>query len=821
MMRRFKLGAQEYELVAIAKDQSIQKLGKIAVYRVPNTQDYFTMPVSELSACVRNQNNQANSIVDIHEQISLFKQRFIIRTDVYANRYFSKKFNRKAYGPASPFVNGFPVRDKFLPLTNETLMHHLSGNNSSAIGIYPLSKQSTTKFLVFDIDEHHEKQPWKELTKSLIKECEKFKLHPLIEISQSGKGCHVWLFFETPVDAKVARQLGDLLLKLTQQSDPRMPFSAFDRMFPAQDKIDPGKVGNLIAAPLEGQALSHGKSLFVDYSFKPFEDQWQALADVQTINSNQLLKTINTIQDNSELLAEEFQNDESTLPKFQIDKSLSVTLKEAIYIKKSDLNRKEILKLKWLASFYNPEFFKLQSLRMPVNNTPRVITLFKEDDEYLILPRRLVDDLNEIVDDIEWTDDTTKGFQMKVKFHGNLYQNQIPAFNAINDFSMGILSARTGFGKTVIAAKMIAAKKVSTLILVPNKVLAEQWKEKLNHFLEITSDPVIVEYTPTGRKKLKKSIGTYYGQKKNPSGLVDIATIQAISKMEDPKKFLDRYGMVISDEVHHNAAFTYDEVINKISSRYLYGLSATPYRRDGQEPILTLRFGPIRYQTDMFDPKFLLTVKRTIIPRFTNFGMTDFNALNNSIVENRSAIQNDEIREGMLIKDIELCKKKQRHTIVLTSLVSHVDRLYDKLPHDHLYRIYGGLSSKERTKEIEKIHQDTEPYTILATPYVGGEGLDIASMDTMILAMPYSFHGNLEQYIGRLHRNLKNKSDLKIIDYVDMFVPMFLRMFRKRKQVYKKLGYELVEDKMTNQSGLKIYEVRQIFQPDSLNIIIS
>lgn len=424
----------------------------------------------------------------------------------------------------------------------------------------------------------------------------------------------------------------------------------------------------------------------------------------------------------------------------------------------------------------------------------------------MILPRGLEGILKNTVKRILWDDKTNVGTPLNVNFLGKLYDNQMPAYNEMCRNSNGILAARTGFGKTVIAAKLIAHYKVSTLILVPNKVLAEQWRDKLNSFLEINDEPVIVEHTPTGRKKHKDVIGSYYGQKKNPSGLVDIATIQAIGKLSDSKSFLNRYGMVISDEVHHDAAYTFDEVINKISSKYLYGLSATPYRRDGQEPVLTLRFGPIRFQTDAIDPRFALTVKRTVIPRYTNFGMTDLKILNNSIVENRFSIQNDEIREQMLVRDIKNCIEEKRHVIVLTSLVSHVDQLYEKLSKKHLYRVYGGFSNNERSQEIAKINSDNEPYVILATPYVGGEGLDIPSLDTMILAMPYSFRGNLEQYLGRLHRDLDKKDDLRVIDYVDMFVPMLLRMFRKREKTYKKLGYRITDDENTYQSGLKMFD---------------
>jgi len=807
-MKRFVLFNTEYELVALAKDQGKEKLGKIVIYRIPNTQEYYTMPVSELATYVRSGEAERQIDINWNKRIALYKNRFVVRTDVYANRYFNKKMNKKAYAPAVPFENGRPMRTHFLPLTDEVISKHLQAKSKLAIGLYPLSIDNTTKFLAFDIDGHHEDQPWKELTKSLQKACQEYDLQPLVELSQSGKGCHVWLFFDTSIDAKKARQLGDGLFKVTQKIDSRLPFSAFDRLFPAQNQVGKGKIGNLIAAPLEGQSLNAGRTVFVDGTWKAFPDQWKVLQDVSLISLDKINKILNDITSHTSLElngSNTVKDDDLFSEKFYINKSLTVIQKDALYLRKDDLSTEEILNLKWLASFRNPEFYKLQAVRMPVNNTPRIITLFKENDEYLILPRGLSDEINSIVNNVSWDEQTEIGTSLKVEFMGKLYPNQVPAYDAIRKKTTGILAARTGFGKTIIAAKLIANHKVSTLILVPNKVLAEQWKQKLTNFLEISSEPVIVEYTPTGRKKHKEAIGTYYGQKKNPSGLVDIATIQAISKMSSAREFLSHYGMVISDEVHHDAAYTFDEVINKIASKYLYGLSATPYRRDGQEPILTLRFGPIRFQTDVIDPRFALTVKRTVIPRFTNFGMTDLETLNNSIVENRLAIQNDDVREQMLIRDIEKCIKEKRHTIVLTSLVTHVDKLYDKLPKKHLYRIYGGISNKERSKEILKINSDKEPYTILATPYVGGEGLDIPSLDTMILSMPYSFHGNLEQYLGRMHRDLDKKKDLKVIDYVDMFVPMLLRMFRKRKQVYKKMGYVISDDEYTHQSGLKVF----------------
>lgn len=801
-MRRFKLFNKDYELVAVAKDQSKANLGKIAVYRIVGTQVYYSMPLSELASYF---NSQKINTADLNRKVELFKEHFVGRTDVYAKRYFNKRLNKKMYSPAVAFKNGQPIRDQFVPLTDDVIKRHLT-INQLAIGLYPINIDNTTKFLAFDVDGHHVDQPWKELTKSILNVCHKYQLKPLVELSQSGKGCHLWLFFAEPIKARKARELGDALLKEAQALDSRIPFTAFDRLFPAQDQLSKNKIGNLIAAPLEGQSLKEGNTSFVDDNWKPFDNQWETLSKVDLVSLKKVNEVINQIGEISNLSMDSNDEDDGLFKKqFFIDKAIKIVKANSLSIKKNQLTSEEILGLKWKASFFNPEFYKLQSVRMPVNNTPRIITLFEEDKDTLILPRGMVDELTAIIRKIDWLDITKSGTKLDVKFLGTLYDNQKLAYDKMINQNNGILAARTGFGKTVISAKLIAKHKVSTLILVPNKVLAEQWKQRLNQFLKIETEPVIVEYTPTGRKKHKEKIGTYFGQKKNPSGLVDIATIQAISKSPNSQEFLNNYGMVISDEVHHNAAYTFDEVIKQISCKYLYGLSATPYRRDGQEPILTLRFGPIRYQTDVIDPRFALTVKRTVIPRFTNLGMSDLKILNNNIVENRLAIQDDEPREQMLIRDINNCLKEKRRTIVFTSLISHVDKLYTKLPKDHLYKVYGGISSKERSAEIKKIKQDKQPFVILATPYVGGEGLDIPNLDTIIFTMPYSFEGNLEQYLGRLNRDLENKHSLKVIDYVDMFVPMLLRMYRKRKNAYKKLGYKITEDEYSQQSGLKLY----------------
>ncbi|WP_204122968.1 DEAD/DEAH box helicase [Lacticaseibacillus mingshuiensis] len=809
MTKHFELDGQTYELVTIAQDQSHAQKRPIVIYRRPGTQQYFVIPQDELISRTKQQKP-----VDWSARLTLFKSLFVGRTDVYANRYWNKRAEKKAYAPAAPFENGRPSRTHHFELTDAVLLDHLRGSQTrsgdTAIGLYPLAEDNTTKFLVFDIDGHHADQPWQGLSESIVKVCREAGLAPLVELSQSGSGSHIWLLFATPLAASIARRLGDELLKATQAIDPRLPFTAFDRLFSAQDQLGPGQFGNLIAAPLEAHAARDGQSVFVDEAWKPFSDQWAVLAKADRLSSAKVKETIDRLSQRAgfrlyDEADEEDEPDIFTQP-YQITKPLTIIRANALYVLKADLDAEALLHLKWLASFRNPVFYERQKSRMPVNLTPRIISLYRESPTYLILPRGLEDQLAAMVASITWQDKVATGTPLDVHFNGTLRPNQVPAFNAMMANANGILAARTGFGKTVIGANLIAKRAVSTLILVPNKTLAEQWRKSLQQLLTINTAPTVVEHTPSGRKRRKPIIGTYYGQKKNCSGLVDIATVQAVSRLQDSRTFLDRYGMVISDEVHHDAASTFDRVIGGLRARYLYGLSATPYRRDGQAPILTMRFGPIRFRTEAVDPEFALSVQRTVIPRFTNFGMTDLETLKNGIVENRTAMLHDEARDAVIIRDIKNALKAGRHLIVLTSLVEHVDQLYSRVKDANVYRIYGRFSAKERSEEITRIMAETGPYVILATTATAGEGLDIATLDTLLLAMPIGYHGNLEQYLGRMHRDLGAKSSLIVYDYVDMFVPMLMRMYRKRRKTYQALGYTISEDAFTKQRGPQVFD---------------
>lgn len=806
MNKKFQINGQRYEYVVTAEDQSHQHLGKIAVYRENGTQTYLTMPLQELEAVIKDQQP-----TDWGQRLVLYKQRFVGRTDIYAERYWNKKQQRKAYSPAGPWENGHKSETEHDPLTDAVLMRHFSNTDEYAIGLYPMTSENKTPFLAIDIDGHNDSQPWQALTASLRQVCVTYHVPYIIELSQSGRGSHVWIFFDTPIAALIARQLGDALLQATQSIDPRLPFTAFDRMFPAQDQVGGKQFGNLIAAPLEGVAQQSGKSVFVDEAYRALPDQWLALEQVETLSAEKAESITQKIRTRIGFRVFDTKSEsESDLfdQTLHIDTPLTVVRANALYIEKTALSKQQVLQLKWLASFRNPKFYEAQNNRMSVYNIPRIITLFQESPRYLVLPRGLEDELRGITSKINWVDKTKSGSKLDVVFNGKLRSNQQAAYQALKQNSTGILSARTGFGKTVIAAALIAERKLSTLILVKNKTLATQWHQRLSSFLTIKSYPVIEELTPTGRKRRKSVIGSYYGSKKNLSGLVDIATTQAVGnlKPDELREFLGGYGMVISDEVHHDSARTFDDVIRQVPSRYLYGLSATPYRRDGQEPIIIMRFGPIRYQTEAIDPVFAQTVRRIVIPRFTNLGMTSLEMLNNGQPENNRAIMNDSHRDEMILRDCRTALKQGRHVIVLTNLVAHVDQLYRQLPPEKTFRVYGGFSAKQRSEELERLNAYEDGYVILATFSTAGEGLDVPTIDTMVLAMPISFHGNVEQVVGRLHRGLEHKKELRIYDYVDMFVPMLMRMYRKRCKAYRHLEYQIQEDQYSKQQGLQVFD---------------
>ncbi len=804
-MQEFFMENKKYELVAIAQDASAYSQGKMAVYRPVGTNNYFVRPLMELISYLPKDKKLEATIT---HRLQLYKKLFVGRTDVYAHRYFNKKQQKDVYFPVTHFKNHRPLKGKegWIPLSDPDIRSHLEGRQF--IGLYPMYEDNTCKFVVIDID----KQNWQDICSAINQVCSNYAIPVLMEVSQSGNGCHIWIFFSTKIKAQKARKLADNILQATMEIYPSMPLSAFDRLFPSQDLIQSDKTGNLIAAPLQGQRRKENKTVFVDAHFRPYQQQWKILENIVRLNekqTDQLISKLQTEQQINIISDEEEDTHELSLGKIVYFEQLTIIKSNMLFISKSSLSSTQIAYLKTMGSFWNPQFFKRQRQRLSTFKTPRIIDLSVELPDFICLPRGLEDGLEKLSTHIEWKDQTIKGNAINVSFVGELKSEQEKATAELLKNSNGVLAARTGFGKTVVAAKIIAARKVSTLILVNNRELAQQWKKQLKNFLNINGKPLIKEYTATGRKRKKDMIGSFYGSTHNRSGVIDIATIQSFKGTKEEQAILNDYGMVIFDEVHHVPAFSYDEVIKNIGAHYLYGLSATPYRQDGLSKIITLRMGKIRYQTDLVDSRHSLDTIRRVVPRYTNLGLNLPELKVNTLNENYELLAKNDDRNKSILKDITTNLHQKRHILVLTHRVTHLQLLADHLKDSSsfpIYKLYGAQGAKKNHATVEKINDTDTPFVIFATSKYAGEGLDIGALDTIVLAMPNSWKGIIFQTLGRLQRDVTNKKELRVYDYVDILIPPFARMYQKRKKAYEKLNFKIQEDKTSRSSNVSLYE---------------
>ncbi|WP_367377214.1 TOTE conflict system archaeo-eukaryotic primase domain-containing protein [Levilactobacillus cerevisiae] len=549
----------QYRLKAIATNRLTGE--KEAVYIVCQTQEIMVEPLSSFEQRVVVVDEPVREVgLTSQQKIELYRSRFNARSDIYAKRYYNKKAQKDVYSPATGFIDGRPNRDDLLPLTDEVVREHLKGK--IFIGLYPLLKDDTTNFLVIDVDKHN----WQEITKSLCKVCHQATISVAVERSQSGNGAHLWIFFAHKIVAELARQLGQAILKRAMAINPDISFSAFDRLFPSQDHLTQKGFGNLIAAPLQYQRVKLGNSLFIDGDFKPYPNQWTFLAQIKLVDERLVKAAIAKLEEgNTFRLFQQLDTYEPDLLKddlLAIKPGVKIIRRDQLYIDMTELNASQVNALRWAATFNNPDFYQKQKQRFSTWDTPRYVSLASHQEKYLVLPRGIEWFLTDRLPQPEFIDETEAGQSLHVSFKGELRPDQLAAQKALLSQNMGVLAARTGFGKTVIAASLIAERAVSTLIIVNNRELAHQWCQQLQQFLTITDEPW-VELTKTGRKKKKSVIGTYFGNHKSASRLVDVATVQTLSRMANLPEFLNHYGMVIVDEVHHLAAVTFDEVIKQ------------------------------------------------------------------------------------------------------------------------------------------------------------------------------------------------------------------------------------------------------------------
>lgn len=750
--------------------------------------------LSELQKINASKNNNCHSNLTSTEKIKLFRSLFKGREDVYARRWQNVKTGKLGYSPARK-------NNETLPITDDIIKSHLQGINLKEpvyygqrqefiTGIYPLLTDETCYFLAIDFD----KSNWQKDVQIFIQCCEEFCIPAYIERSRSGNGAHIWIFFENNIPAYLARQLGTFLINCTMEKHPEIGFSSYDRLFPNQDTMPKGGFGNLIALPLQNKARQQGNSVFVDKNFTPYPDQWQFLSTIRKINEAEIYKILENDHglnlNNSFSEDEEFEDKPWIIkPKVKDDFSgialpskITFVLSNQIYIQKDNLPPKLMNKILKLAAFKNPEFYKAQAMRFSTYDKPRIISCAEILAKYITLPRGCIKDLQELLSSLnismEIQDERTSGTKIKTKFVGKLRKEQIEALNKILKNDIGILSAPTAFGKTVIAADLIAKRKVSTLILVHRKQLAEQWTEKLKTFLDSS----------------KTNIGFIGAGKFKPTGQIDIAIMQSLIKRGDLEEILAQYGQLIVDECHHLAAFSFEQIAKNFRGKYVLGMSATVERKDGHEPIIIMQCGPIIHRVDIKSRNKNLPFNHFVKTKYTNFQMQEDDLTINPIYA--ALIENKE-RNGFILKDIIAALNEKRACIVLTERKAHINFFEERLKNvtKNIIILSGSVGNKSRNEAMEKLKaiSEKEELVIISTGKYLGEGFDEARLNTLFLTMPISWKGTLAQYAGRLQRHHHAKKEVIIYDYADTKVKMLSNMYSRRLKGYKLLGYEFID----------------------------
>lgn len=733
------------------------------------------------------------------DKISLFRSLFRGREDAFPKLWISAKKGSKGYSPVceNEWKTGLCKKPQtrcgecdnreFAPVTDEVIRQHLEGSNT--IGVYPLLEKETCYFLAIDFD----KKSWQDDVTAFMAVCKAKNIPAGLERSRSGNGGHVWMFFSEAVPAALARHLGTYLLTETMEQHHQLDMKSYDRLFPSQDTMPKGGFGNLIVLPLQKVPREQGNSVFVDDRLIPYPDQWAYLSTVKRMSLNEVQTFVDEALRTKDLLRiRTAQTDDEAPPWEKKDTSktnsrklscklpskVNVILANRIYIIKEGLPSQLLTQFKRLAAFQNPEFYKKQAMRFSTALTPRIICCVEDMEKHLAIPRGCLEEFKEMLAEnnisLEIQDKRFSGEKCKFVFKGDLNKEQKKAYKELIKYETGIFVAPPGIGKTVIGIRLIAEKKTNTLVLVHRKPLLDQWRNQISLFLGI---PI-------------KEIGQIGGGKDKATNVIDVAMIQSFHKQHEADSRIKNYGHIIVDECHHISAVSFERVLMEANARYITGLTATPYRSDGHQPIITMQCGPVRHKIKAHSDS-EMPFNLRLVTRATNF-QYPWNE-GRKITDVWPLLVKDEERNKIICDDILENLKGRRSIIALTERREHLELLKEKLQNhtNHIIVLHGGIKSKERKKLLAKTGEiaDNEGQLILATgPYIG-EGFDAPRLDTLFLTMPFSFKGKMVQYAGRLLRSHKGKTEVRIYDYIDGNVSVLQRMYRRRLKAYRSLGF--------------------------------
>jgi superfamily II DNA or RNA helicase len=807
----------------------IERLLKVAEDDLSNLEKQHVFLLSQIALLKREKENISTSTIAEHpssyipaadssqlsgqEKIILFRSLFRGREDVYPRRFESLKTGKSGYQPdcANEWMQGVCDKPKIkctqcknrklIPVSDEIIKSHLRGHNYGessgrdfTVGVYPMLPDETCWFLAVDFD----KSTWRADAIAYWESCKSYGIPANLERSRSGNGGHIWIFFSEPISARLARRLGSFLLTKTIEKRPEIGLESYDRFFPNQDTLPQGGFGNLIALPLQRKPREKGSSVFVDEDLEPYPDQWSYLASIKRLApfevgnllqkfslKEQELGSSSTFASISEEVPWEeprFEKWRSSNVQGPFPTNLILTLANQVYIPKQGLSPSLRNRIIRTAAFPNPEFYRAQAMRQSIFGKPRIICCIEDFSEYLALPRGCLDELSTLFKglgiEVEIVDRRWAGTTLDLQFQGTLSELQQQSAQALIKHETGVLVAPTAFGKTVIAAWLIAKRKTNTIVLVHNRQLMDQWNSRLKSFLDLPVD-------------LPGQIG---GGKKKASGKVDVAMLQSLFHDGEADPIIEQYGQLIVDECHHISARSFEQVARAAKARFITGFSATVERKDGHHPIIFMQCGPIRHHVQQEDQRTVNPMDQIVITRLTGFMLPDnlaqLKSLNIHDIYD-SLIQN-QARNRLIIDDALNCLAEGRSPLLLTERKEHLEILRKALSHHvpNLIILKGGMGRKDRKEALESLKAEV-PRLVLATGRFLGEGFDDSRLDTLLLAMPISWKGTLAQYAGRLQRVHSGKMLVVVYDYADLNIPMLKRMYQRRLHSYRLLGYEI------------------------------
>jgi superfamily II DNA or RNA helicase len=748
------------------------------------------------------------------EKISLFRALFRGREDVFPSRWENHKSGQTGYSPVcrNEWVRGICRKPQvkcgecpnqaFVPVGDDVVRSHLTGKapGKSAdftAGVYPMLLDETCWFLAVDFD----KKSWKQDVAAFRDTAHAKGVPVAIERSRSGNGAHAWVFFAEPVPARDARRLGALLITATMDRSPDIGFESYDRFFPNQDTMPTGGFGNLIALPLQSRPRADGNSIFVDDEFSPYEDQWAYLSTIKRLSSDELTSIVNEATASGRVIgvrlplmdeddepwamsasrSNKVQSIEGDLPS-----AVEVVLGNQVYVDRSKLPPALVNRLTRLAAFQNPEFYAAQAMRLPTFGKPRVISCAELFAKHIALPRGCLDEVLGLLGDtgiaVELRDERQEGKPLATQFLGELTPAQDDAAAALLKHEAGVLAATTAFGKTVVAAKMIAARGRNTLVLVHRRQLLDQWIARLLSFLDIAPN----------------QLGVIHGGKKKPTGIIDVALMQSLVREGVVSDLVGEYGHVIVDECHHLASVGFEMIARAVKARYMLGLSATVTRKDGHHPIIFMQCGPVRHRVDPRKQATLRPFDHKVIFRCTDFRFVRSDSNEKlAIQELYARLVQDPARNDLIFDDVLSALESGRSPVIITERKDHLEALAGRLSKfaKNVIILRGGMSTRQARAAGDALLAipDHEERVLVATGRYLGEGFDDARLDTLFLTVPISWRGTLAQYAGRLHRLHASKRDVLIYDYSDENEPMLSKMAARRRAGYRSLGYRTVQ----------------------------